>query len=139
MSKPRKYSSPALKRVKARINPELRATVKKRMQLAVKIDEARKAKGLSKSELATEMGSNNPSEATKWLSGTHNFTIETLFKLEQVLGVSLVNCDMGKTETFHVEIIAGMENEGPSLQLKRMLSGMENSVFMNYGNVTANA
>lgn len=127
MSKPRKYSSPALQRVKARINPEQKATVKKRMQLAIRIDEARKAKGLSKSELATAMGSNNPSEATKWLSGTHNFTIDTLFKLEKVLDILLVNCASEKKETIQSTLIISVHNSGPSEQFKNLLDGIGNS------------
>jgi len=32
-----------------------------------------------------------PSEITKWLSGNHNFTIETLFEIEEHLGITIIN------------------------------------------------
>ena len=55
---------------------------------AVLIDEALKAKGWNKKQLA-EVMHKNPSEVTKWLSGTHNFTLETLYLIELHLGVKL--------------------------------------------------
>lgn len=58
------------------------------MLLAVRIDEALKSKGWSKKQLADAMHK-NPSEVTKWLSGTHNFTLETLYLIESYLGVTL--------------------------------------------------
>lgn len=32
-----------------------------------------------------------PSAVTKWLSGTHNFQIKTLFEMEVVLGINIFN------------------------------------------------
>lgn len=32
-----------------------------------------------------------PSEVTKWLSGSHNFTIDTLFQIEKELGITIIN------------------------------------------------
>lgn len=127
MEKPRKYSSAALNRVKDRVSTEQKELVKKRMQLALKIDEARKAKRLSKSELANAMGSKNPSEATKWLSGTHNFTTDTLFKLEQVLGVSLVHCTNEKLEHVKTTVIVSIANPGAKPELKHFLDMMSHS------------
>jgi len=37
------------------------------------------------------MGKSNPSEVTRWLSGTHNFTIDTLTDLGIALDVDLLN------------------------------------------------
>ncbi len=38
-----------------------------------------------------ERVSKRPSEITKWLSGNHNFTIDTLFEIEEKLGVTIIN------------------------------------------------
>lgn len=70
------------------------ARTQKRMRLAIKIEDARKAKNLSKGELAKKMGHNSPSIVTRWISGTHNFTTDTLFDLEPILGIELVNTDL---------------------------------------------
>lgn len=62
----------------------------KKMLLASKISRAIEAKGLTKKRLAILLDK-QPSEISKWISGTHNFTIETLFSLENHLDLELVN------------------------------------------------
>jgi transcriptional regulator with XRE-family HTH domain len=42
--------------------------------------------------LAAKLGK-SPSEISKWLSGTHNFTIDTLFEIEEELRMKLVDID----------------------------------------------
>ena len=61
------------------------------MLLAAKIDDAIKAKGWKKKDLLSALGKKNPSLVTKWLSGTHNFTVDTLVALEDVLDIELFN------------------------------------------------
>lgn len=60
-----------------------------RMKLAAAIDDAMKAQNISKSELATMTGQNN-SVITKWLSGTQNFTTDTLEDIGQALHINLL-------------------------------------------------
>lgn len=60
------------------------------MLLALRIEKAMIAKGLNRSQFSTEMGV-DPSVITKWLSGTHNFTSNTLFDIEDALSICLVN------------------------------------------------
>lgn len=60
------------------------------MRIASIIDDAMKAKGLGKEQFADKVG-RKPSEITRWLSGTHNFTIETLLSIERVLSVRIPN------------------------------------------------
>ena len=84
-----KYESDFLSELLSEISPKEQEKTNKRMMLAAMIDTARIKKGLSKKELADHMGK-RPSEITKWLSGTHNFTIETLFDLEYHLEAKFV-------------------------------------------------
>lgn len=72
------------------ITPEEQAKTDKKMILATKIANAIKAKGLKKSEFAETLGK-QPSEISKWLSGTHNFTIDTLMDIERVLSIQLLD------------------------------------------------
>lgn len=72
------------------ITPEEQAKTDKKMILATKIANAIKAKGLKKYEFA-EILDKQPSEISKWLSGTHNFTIDTLMDIERVLSVQLLD------------------------------------------------
>lgn len=62
----------------------------KNMLLAVQLEKAMREKGYNKVQFATAMEV-QPSVITRWLSGTHNFTVDTLFDIESVLSISLVN------------------------------------------------
>ena len=89
MNKPRQYDSPVIKRIAERIPKELSEQNDRRMGLAVKIAEALRSRGLTNQEFAFMMGK-KPSEVTRWLSGTHNFTTETLWQMERVLRIQLL-------------------------------------------------
>ena len=62
----------------------------RKMLLAAKIDNAMKSRGIKKGQLARMVGK-QPSEITKWLRGTHNFTIETLWEIGDALNIDLIN------------------------------------------------
>ena len=85
---PRKYKSPVVSNFIARRSSNDFDKTKRNMLIAVLIDDALKAKGWNKKQLAKVMHK-NPSEVTKWLSGTHNFTLETLYLIESYLDVKL--------------------------------------------------
>jgi transcriptional regulator with XRE-family HTH domain len=89
MNKPRKYQSALIKKLKEQIPIEMSAQNDRRMGLAVKIAEALKARGLTNQEFALMMGK-KPSDVSRWLSGTHNFTTETLWEIERVLHIQLL-------------------------------------------------
>ncbi|MBI9036300.1 MAG: helix-turn-helix transcriptional regulator [Bacteroidales bacterium] len=72
------------------ITSEEAKKTEKRMLLAAKIDDSIKAKGWKKKDLAAALNK-RPSEISKWLSGTHNFNIDTLFDIEEVLRIELIN------------------------------------------------
>lgn len=57
--------------------------------IADKIDAALKEKNISQKEFAHKMGKTE-SEVSRWLGGTHNFTVRTIAKISQALGVSLI-------------------------------------------------
>lgn len=89
MNKPRQYRSPIIQRLKSEITPEISEQNDRRMGLAIKIAEALRSRGLTNQEFASMMGK-KPSEVTRWLSGTHNFTTETLWQMERVLKIQLL-------------------------------------------------
>jgi ribosome-binding protein aMBF1 (putative translation factor) len=82
----------------AEITPEQQARTDRKMRIASIINDAMKAKGLGKKQFADKIG-RKPSEITKWLSGTHNFTIETIADIERVLGVRILNLKSKSTNT----------------------------------------
>jgi len=59
-----------------------------KMMLAARLDELIKLKGWTRSEFADKLGK-KPSEITKFLSGTHNFTTDTLMEIAMLLGVHI--------------------------------------------------
>lgn len=66
------------------------ARVKSRMCVAAKIADALKQKGMTQRELARQMGK-KPSEISRMLTGTMNLTHDTMFDLQQALGIELIN------------------------------------------------
>ena len=79
-----------------------------KMRTAARIADAMQAAGLSKSQFARKMGK-SPSEITKWLSGTHNFTIDSLQEISAVLGVEITSAmdystSESTTETIQITI-----------------------------------
>lgn len=66
------------------------ARVKSRMCVAAKIADALKQKGMTQRELARLMGK-KPSEISRMLTGTMNLTHDTMFDLQQALGIELIN------------------------------------------------
>jgi transcriptional regulator with XRE-family HTH domain len=66
------------------LDRELRSSL-----LSQKILDSLKEKQLSRFSFASLMNV-QPSIITRWLSGKHNFTIETLFQIEDCLGIKLL-------------------------------------------------
>jgi transcriptional regulator with XRE-family HTH domain len=101
-----------LESILSEINPELEERVEFRMRLAEKIDKARIKKGLSKKQLAEKL-SKRPSEISKWLSGTHNFTSDTLYEIQHLLDIVLIDVEDNRNEQvwyFTTEVIqSGLE------------------------------
>jgi len=73
-------------------------TIDYRMMLAAKISFAVKNKGWNKKEFAKKMDIKNLSIITKWLSGTNNFETDTLYKIQTVLNISLLNIEEDKSK-----------------------------------------
>jgi transcriptional regulator with XRE-family HTH domain len=110
MSNIKEYKMNAIDSILEGIDPKLEKQVELRMKLAVKIDKARKKMGLSKTQLAHRL-SKKPSEITKWLGGTHNFTIDTLSDIQQLLGIELVDVDENqKEQVLYLSISVTQEN-----------------------------
>lgn len=73
----------------AKIPPDVRKQVDMSWAIADKIDALLRAKGMSQKEFAHLMGKTEP-EVSRWLGGTHNFTLRTLAKISVVLGEDVI-------------------------------------------------
>ena len=87
-NKPKRHGSPLIKKIMAEITPEEKQRVANKMLLAARLDDLMQEKGWGKSQFAEKVD-RNPSEITKWLSGLHNFTLDTLTDISLAFGLSL--------------------------------------------------
>ena len=78
-------------RIEASIPKEDFEKSESRMKIAAKIADAMKAKGWNNNDLMEAMGRKNPSQISKWLSGTHNFTHDLLVEIGLVLDIKLLD------------------------------------------------
>ncbi|MRG44967.1 helix-turn-helix domain-containing protein [Chitinophaga sp. SYP-B3965] len=92
MAKKNDYTSPLLESLLKNITPEEQARTDARMQMSARIYAALKEKGWTQTQLASALNK-QVSVISRWLSGTHNFTIDTLTDIEGVLKVRLLDLE----------------------------------------------
>ena len=68
---------------------ELKTQLRFSDSIAEKIEGILKERGMSQRELARNTGKTE-AEVSRWLGGTHNFTLRTLAKISNVLGEDLI-------------------------------------------------
>lgn len=73
----------------AAISKDVTTQVNWSFAIADKIDAKLKEIGMTQKEFAKEVGKTEP-EVSRWLSGTHNFTLRTLAKISSVLGEDII-------------------------------------------------
>lgn len=84
----RKAVTTAKKRMKK--SPVLAKQNKAKKMIALKLKEAMEAKNWKPTDLVAAMKKDNATLVYIWLSGTHNFTVNSLIELESALGVQLL-------------------------------------------------
>ncbi len=75
------------------ISPLEMKKIERRMLNAEKIRKAMDAKGWNNTKLLEALNMKSPSIITKWLSGTHNFTQDTLVEIGNVLDIDFFKTD----------------------------------------------
>ena len=73
----------------AKVPIDLRLELDLSFAIADKIDAILKKKSMTQKEFAKKMNKTE-AEVSRWLSGTHNFTLKTIAKITAVLGESIV-------------------------------------------------
>lgn len=74
---------------RAKVSPEVRRRVDLSFLIVGRIHSILEEKGLKQKDLANMLG-RKESEISKWMRGTHNFTIETISSIENVLGLPIL-------------------------------------------------
>ena len=72
-----------------RVNPEIRESVALSFRIVDRIHDILEEKGLKQKDLALRLGKSE-AEISKWMRGTHNFTIDTLVSIEDALDAPIV-------------------------------------------------
>lgn len=74
---------------RSKISKDIDIFVKQSFDIVDRIHEILVAQGKEQKDLATLLGKSE-SEISKWMTGTHNFTIKTLAKIEAKLGAKII-------------------------------------------------
>ncbi len=74
----------------AAIPAEQKAEFELSFGIAERISEILRARGLTQKEFAGQLNKRE-SEISKWLTGRHNFTMQTIAKIETALGCKLID------------------------------------------------
>lgn len=88
MARRKKHTSSIQQKLLESISQIEKNKIREKIILADKISQAIIRKGLNKSQFAELIGCTN-STVTKWLSGTHNFTYDTITEIETILKIKL--------------------------------------------------
>lgn len=81
--------SDILEKRRRRVCPENRASVALSFRIVDRIHGILEEKGLKQKDLAERLGKSE-AEISKWMRGTHNFTIETLVAIEAALEAPII-------------------------------------------------
>ena len=100
MTKAIRKSSPLIKKILMEAPADQRRKNQKRVEIDCRIYDCIKAKGYTCAEFAKKMDK-QPSEISKWVSGTHNFTIDTLMDISFHLGIEISTLMQSENESEH--------------------------------------
>ena len=84
------YSDPLFEELLSRVPKDQMRTSSLSFGIASRIIEIMERRGWNQADLAKAMGKKE-SEISKWLSGQHNFTIQTIARVETVLGEDILS------------------------------------------------
>ena len=84
------YTDPILEEEFKHIPKVVDRRVELMMGVAYRLKEILLKKGWTQADLAKAMSKSEP-EISKWLSGGHNFTLETIAKIEGILGEDILS------------------------------------------------
>ena len=92
------YIDPMFKEALEKVPPVIRKEVGFSFDIAKRIYDILKKKGWTKTDLAKATGKKTP-VVTKWMSGTHNFTMRTIAEIEVALGEEIITIKQYKPKS----------------------------------------
>lgn len=82
-------TNPLFRECLSKVSEKTRAEFNLSFEIADRIDAILKRKGMTQKDLANKMGKRE-SEISKWLTGRHNFTTNTIAGISSALGESII-------------------------------------------------
>ena len=82
-------TNPLFRECLSKVSDKTRAEFNLSFEIATRIDDILKRKGMTQKELAAKMGKRE-SEISKWLTGRHNFTTNTIAGISNALGEPII-------------------------------------------------
>jgi transcriptional regulator with XRE-family HTH domain len=132
----RRYNDNVIQKILAGANPLQKIQNNNRIALACRIDDLMKANGYNNSTFAKKLGK-QPSVITKWLSGTHNFTMDTLDEIAYHLGVeSLHLFQPQQTQTIYqktIQVVTKIAEEDLKYNCNSAENNASNPLNPNHG------
>jgi transcriptional regulator with XRE-family HTH domain len=119
------YSSPLIQELSDTVTPQEQEQTDYKMKLASKIYMAMKSIGMTQTQFAESMG--KPiSLISRWMSGTHNFTVDTLIDIQRVLSISLLDVETKKSqaEVNFKLVVSSTISDWTSLELNQYINDM---------------
>jgi transcriptional regulator with XRE-family HTH domain len=110
---------------------ESKRRVRLSMDIANHLNELLLAHKMTQKALAKKLNKQN-SEISKWLSGTHNFTLDTLSKIESVFGEHLVFSKREAFEKFSPFSASKHSRHKPTTKVAKPVNRKENTPDMPY-------
>jgi len=111
----RKHTNPVINQLLDEITPVEKLQTNIKMTLAARLYDLITAKGWSKSEFAQKVNK-NPSEITKWLSGTQNFTIDTLAEIGVVLNMPVAELFIPTQDHHQTQVVINVRDIQQSIR-----------------------
>lgn len=84
---------------------ENKAWLQKTQAIALKILRSLRSQGMSQKDLAEKLNV-SPQMVNQWVKGSENFTLETISKIENALGVELMNVSEKTNDIIHINNIS---------------------------------
>ena len=103
--------SKVLEERRKRVNPDIRQSIALSFRIVDRIHEILEEKGLKQKDLAQKLGKSE-AEISKWMRGTHNFTIDTLVSIEDALETPIIQ--VCRSRAYSVEEFEPMVAAEPS-------------------------
>lgn len=126
-------ASEAHKRMMKRIPKDIQRKVEFNLEVSDEIFMALENQGLKPVDLAKRL-KKSESEISKWLTGTHNFTIKTIRKIELALGADILTTVSKKIDEYEARIFkleekcAELEKENNGLVVFNELAKIEGTL-----------